>query len=353
MHLRAPPKTSETLSILFPGVEYLHARRFTHLHKLVIELESGDLEKALVNNPEDVHAADIDGWTPLHWAARRGNTRALRLLLAHGADPLQTTKNEERNALHLSAQGNSVACVKHLLQYRQDNTVVNIESKDGYGRSPLLVAAGYNCAAATAKLVEKGAEINTTDSFGEPSLFSAVYENAHETITLMLNAGADYKLKTKFGNTVLHFAANESDTESLILLTRARMRGVDTMAKNDDGLTARDLAATRYHATGDFMTLFDRLIASIKENVEDFEARSTLSNTLSGELLTTLCGEEGWSWNDLEDYVWSDTERGVEIDILGQKEQGSNVQYDAQAYEDTLMGTSDSPGYANVVEDMV
>ena len=343
LHLRAPPRISETFSVLFPGTEYLQERKFTRLHRLVIELESGDLDKEIMDNPESVHTADIDGWTPLHWAARRGNIRALTLLLAYGADPLQGTENENRNALHLAAQGNSVSCVQHLLQYRRGNTFVDIECKDGYGRSPLLVAAGYNCAAATAKLIEKGADINTTDSFGEPSLFSAIYENAHETITLMLNAGTDYTVKTKFGNTVLHFAANESDTESLILLTRARMRGVDTMAKNDDGLTASDLAAARDRAPAEFMMLFDRLIASIEENAEDFEARSTLSNTSSG----------AESWKDFEDTVWFDAEKGVSEDILEQKEQRSIVQYDAQAYEYTTMGTSDSPGYANVVDDMV
>ena len=312
LHLRAPPKISETFSILFPGTEFLQERKFTRLHSIVIGLEAGDVEKELQSAPQSVHAVDIDGWTPLHWAARRGNHYALMLLLAHSADPLHVTENESRNALHLAAQGNSVPCVQHLLQYRLGNTVLDIEGRDGYGNTALRISAGYNCAAATAKLIQLGANLNATDNFGEPPLLSAVYENAHETITLMLNSGVDYTLKTKFGNTILHFAANESDSETLSLLTRARMRGVDTTAKNVDGLTASELAAARDRAPPNFMALFDKLVASISDDDDEIEARSITSHTST----------EAGSWKSMEDSIWFDAEQGANEDIL-EKEQES------------------------------
>ena len=315
LHLRAPPKISEAFSTLFPGTELLHERSFTRLHRVVIELEVGDIEKELLASPADGHAADIDGWTPLHWAARRGNYHALVHLLFYGADPLRTIKNECRNSLHLAAQGNSASCIQHLLA----NTIVDTECKDGYGRTALLVASGYNCAAAAAKLIQLGADIDTTDAFGEPSLFSAVYENAHEVITLLLNSGVDYTRKTTYGNTILHFAANESDPESLILLTRARMRGVDTTAKNSDGLTAVDLAAARNRAPPDFLTLFNRLIASIDEDADEFEANSARSWTSPG----------AESWKDLEDLTWYDAEQGVSEDIKEQHRTDNGSEHSA------------------------
>ena len=312
LHLRGPPKISETFSVLFPGTEFLQERKFTRLHRIVIGLEAGDIEKELQSVPQSVHAIDIDGWTPLHWAARRGNHYALALLLAHNADPLRVTENESRNALHLAAQGNSVQCVQHLLQYRQGNTILDIEGRDCYGNTALRISAGYNCAAVTAKLIQLGADLNTRDNFGEPPLLSAVYENAHETITLLLNAGVDYTLKTKFGNTILHFAANESDCETLILLTRAKMRNVDITTKNVDGLTASELAAARDRAPPNFMALFDRLVASISDEDDDIEARSMLSHTST----------EAGSWKSMEDSVWFDAEQGAHEDIL-EKEQMS------------------------------
>ena len=314
LHLRAPPKISEKFSVLFPGTEFLQERKFTRLHRLVIGLEEGDIEKELKSAPQSVHAADIEGWTPLHWAARRGNHHALTLLLAHRADPLRVTDNESRNALHLAAQGNSVQCVQHLLQYRLGNTVLDIEGRDGYGNTALRTSAGYNCAAAAAKLIQLGANLNATDNFGEPPLLSAVYENAHETITVLLNAGVDYTLKTKFGNNILHFAANESDFETITLLTRAKMRGVDTTAKNVDGLTASDLAAARDRAPPNFPVLFDRLVASIDDDEADFEARSMMSYNST----------EAGSWKSFEDTVWFDAEQGALEDIEEQEQKGES-----------------------------
>lgn len=155
--------------------------------------------------------------------------------------------------------------------------MLDIESKD-YGNIALRILAGYNCAAATAKLIQLGANLNATDHFAEPPLLSAVYENAHETIILMINAGADYTLKTKFGNTILHFAANESDPETLTLLTRVMMRGVNPTAKNVDGLTASDLAAARDRPPPNFAALFDRLVASVGLEDDVMEARSVISH---------------------------------------------------------------------------
>ncbi|XP_067006368.1 ankyrin repeat domain-containing protein 40 [Anabrus simplex] len=43
---------------------------------------------------------EINGWTPLHWAAKRGHKAIVNLLLVHGADPtVITNKNETPAAL--------------------------------------------------------------------------------------------------------------------------------------------------------------------------------------------------------------------------------------------------------------
>ncbi|XP_014241188.1 ankyrin repeat domain-containing protein 40-like [Cimex lectularius] len=40
----------------------------------------------------------INGWTPLHWAAKRGRTEIVKLLLENGADPTITTEKGETAA---------------------------------------------------------------------------------------------------------------------------------------------------------------------------------------------------------------------------------------------------------------
>ncbi|PSN42668.1 hypothetical protein C0J52_13029 [Blattella germanica] len=58
----------------------------------------GDIEgvEELINKGINVNAKhDINGWTPLHWAAKRGHKAIVSLLLSHGADTTAiTTKGE-------------------------------------------------------------------------------------------------------------------------------------------------------------------------------------------------------------------------------------------------------------------
>lgn len=214
----------ESFSLLFSGTEFVEERRFTRLHRLVIGLEIGSPEQELLETPQSVHALDLDGWTPLHWASRCGNYRAMCLLLEHGADPQQGTTTEERNALHLAAQSNSASCVQSLLQYRRGNLFLDIDSLDIYGNTTLRLSASHNCAATTATLIKPGANLNIGERFGETPLQGAVFENAHEAITQLLTAGADYTLKTISGNTIMHWAANEADQKTLKILSEAQMR---------------------------------------------------------------------------------------------------------------------------------
>ncbi len=271
----------------------------------MIGLETGSLEQELTEIPESVQALDLDGWTPLHWASRCGNYGAMCLLLEHGADPHQGTTIEKRNALHLAAQSNSAPCVQRLLQYRRGNLFLDIDGLDSYGNTPLRLSACHNCAATTATLIQHGANLNIGERFGETPLQGAVFENAHEAITQLLTAGADYTLKTIFGNTIMHWAANEADPQTLKLLSEAQMRGVDVDAKNADGITATELAATRCEQDEALRASFERLVNSLShEQDEDEELGSFVSGT---------SGEE--SWRSVEDIIWHEAD-GIDEETI-------------------------------------
>ena len=296
----------EAFSPLFPGTEFIQERRFTRLHRLVIGLETGFLEQELIESPQSVHALDLDGWTPLHWASRCGNYRAMCLLLEHGADPHQGTRNDKRNALHLAAQSNSAPCVQRLLQYRRGNLLLDIDGSDSYGSTPLRLSACLNSAATTATLIQHGANLNIGERFGETPLQGAVFENAHEVITHLMTAGADYTLKTIFGNTIMHWAANEADQQTLKILSEAKMRGVDVDAKNADGITAIELAAMRCKHDETLRSSFERLVNSLSdEQDEEEELASFVSGTSSEE-----------SWKSVEDVVWHEADWAAETDVL-------------------------------------
>ena len=302
LHLRAPPNISEALSVLFPDTGYLQDRRFTELHKIVIQLSSRDIKQELLQESSSIDARDIDGWTPLHWAARRGNLSALETLLLQGADFTAVTGNENRTALHIAAQANSLPCVRALLQFRRGNKVLDIDGKDCYGGTPLWVAAHDNCPAAIAALIQHGANIDAVDYDEEPPIHSAVSQNSHEAITQLLQAGCDYTQKTKQGNSILHYAANDSDAQTIALLTKARLRGVE-LDCNGEGLRAVELASARTTGTtDDWKLLFERLMDSITDL--RFDARSVTSMTSGGE-----------SWKSFEDATWEEAEWAANEDI--------------------------------------
>ena len=62
----------------------------------------------------DLEAADGDGMTPLHYAARRGNTKIVSLLVEAGVDVDAKTPDEE-TALYLAVYHRATSCVEVLL----------------------------------------------------------------------------------------------------------------------------------------------------------------------------------------------------------------------------------------------
>ncbi|KAF4981976.1 hypothetical protein FZEAL_2322 [Fusarium zealandicum] len=303
LHLKAPPELAEAYAVLFPGAEYLQERRFTHIHKLVIGLESDNLEDSLAIDDSLVNERDIDGWTPLHWAARRGNSYAVAVLLEHGADPFVVTENEKRGPLHLAAQSTSALCVNQLLQHRRGNKVLDIDQKDAYGCTPLRVAAQYNSSGTTAFLIKAGADLNEGENFGEGPLLSAVAENNVETATLLLRAGADYTAKTHAGNTILHLVANVGEITMVNILVKAHMHGLDLDARNSDGHTPAEKVEMRDEVPRGFHRAWDQLMQSVLDR--DFDAGSWAATPASGNT----------SWYSFEEMNWYEAEAVIQEDV--------------------------------------
>src|ERR1700738_2618586 len=79
---------------IFTDRECLEEMGFTRIHKLILELECGDLVATLAFADLDaINTPDFGGRTPLSWAAQRGDLKSLTLLLDHGADPNIVTPN--------------------------------------------------------------------------------------------------------------------------------------------------------------------------------------------------------------------------------------------------------------------
>ncbi|KAI9723558.1 MAG: hypothetical protein M1828_004154 [Chrysothrix sp. TS-e1954] len=262
---RVCARAAEVYSVVIAKASHLQERYFSQLHELILDLKEGDVEEEILAHPSTMHARDIYGWTPLHWASRRGDVTNTALLLKHGADPFMKTLDDQCNPVHLAARGNSPGVIRICLAHTYKGRRLDIDDWDHRARTALRIGSSNNCVAAAALLIELGSEVDNADRQNETSLLSCVYENAHDSIPVIIKAGASPKAFTKSGNSILHFAANESDLTTLALLTNAQLEDVDIGMISMDGFTARELAASRIGAPPGFLEAFDRLIASIEE----------------------------------------------------------------------------------------
>ena len=152
----------------------------------------------------DIGARDTDGRTPLHHAVRHGRLDVVAALLA--------------------ADG-------------------NLDARDNYGLTPLLLAAEENASAElVAALLNAGASVGARMDDGSTPLFLAARRNEHpEVVTALLDAGADIDAQRDDGSTPLHLAAQHSEHPEVVAALVGA--GADVNAQRDDGLTPLHMAA--------------------------------------------------------------------------------------------------------------
>lgn len=86
--------------------------------------------------------------------------------------------------------------------------------------------------------ITEGADINAKDDYGHTALIVAIHFNRLEIAKLLIDSGADLNIKYKYDNTALITATYNSALVSLLIGSKA-----DVNAKNEDGSTALILAA--------------------------------------------------------------------------------------------------------------
>jgi ankyrin repeat protein len=259
---------------------------------------------------DEVNAVDEEGKTALCWAVLRGDRPFVQALLDAGADPNISDYNNdtplalcthgttpelmnmliERGAkftpnlrsytpLHKAAfRQNSVEYMKPLFDARFDFDV-NGEA-DG-SDAPLCMAAWNDNEVAAAFLLDKGAKIDQPDETGVTPLFDALKFGCYKVLELLLQRGADMNFKSPNGRTLLHHLAEFGKNEAIdrIRAYSSGMGNVDVEARNEDGLTAAEIAGQRQYASTVFLTRFMGLLHTVKHSHEEFESEKSWDST--------------------------------------------------------------------------
>lgn len=142
-----------------PGLGYhtITDKSFTRLHKCILGLTCETIETVLPTCTDEIDAVDSLARSALHLASYQGNSKAIQLLLAQGANP---------------------------------------DIKDQYGKSPLHIVAALGSYSATKALIDGGADLEVRDQFESTPLHHASIMGYHNIVELLVDSGSDIDATT-------------------------------------------------------------------------------------------------------------------------------------------------------------
>ncbi|KAM0420369.1 hypothetical protein ACHAPT_011788 [Fusarium lateritium] len=181
---------------------YPQAFGFDGLHRLYQKSTQAIYReiKAALSQGQTVDKQDVFSWTPLHYAAAKGNPGAARRLLHNEAD-VNARDLVDWTPLHYACQRGNTRVVHELLQAHADLNLFGVD-----GVTPFHCAAMGGCTDAARSLLRAGAAPDTTDNAGNTWLHWAAYHGRAKFMVDMKPEG-EINLRNNNGRSPLHIAS--------------------------------------------------------------------------------------------------------------------------------------------------
>ena len=183
-------------------------------------------------------------FNPLHWAASNGNLKMMKILLESselGNVDINCLNNYDNTPLNLACQKNHLDVVKYLIQRGANVLTVGV-----FGFIPLHWAAENGSVQIAQELFIAAAaviDINTKDKKGATPLHVACEYNRLEMVKWLLKRGADPTIIDELNGTPLHWAARDGNLKIVqTLFTLSSISNVGINILNREGDTALHLA---------------------------------------------------------------------------------------------------------------
>ena len=279
---------------LFPENDNLiEDREFSRLHKAVLKLEHCDLEQEVKAYSSILDSTDTDGFTPLIWAARRGDRKAIWTLVKAGAD-VNFQTNYGASALYYTVKFCDLESVKALLNAGANPCLVNkwghsplhhvryatpsltemvaslidagidLNIKDSCGLTPLHTSTFNNNVEAARAFLDHGANINALDNDRDSVLSQCLLLGSNDVAELLLSRGATCTSWDSMCNSILHLAALSGNLKTIEILYRAKLHTVDPDAVSRQGQTALQIAKARVSKAEGFVEKLQELLMDIR-----------------------------------------------------------------------------------------
>ena len=231
-----------------------------------------DAMRPLIAAKADANAKDNQGRTALMAAASSGEATAVEALLTAGADVRAEDASSETAMTYAAAEGHAAAVTALqkrgarageteliLASGRCNAAVVRALLSSGMsvetpaaGTSPLIVAAGGNCADVVDLLIARGANLNAKNNDGWTPLIKAASAGHTEIVERLLAKGADMSVADPLGRTAWMYAAmaNRTEMAELFRKTRASQSGPVRIDVTSASLKEGEPMSREYTADG-------------------------------------------------------------------------------------------------------
>lgn len=129
-------------------------------------------------NPEMIKNVDALGWTPIHYAAFRGNLEATRVLMQWDSSASYILDNSGMSALHVAAYAGHTKVMEELIRWRPDICDL-VDDKGQTALHAAVLGARVKVVEYILKTPKLAAIINEADKDGNTPLhLAAIQQNA-------------------------------------------------------------------------------------------------------------------------------------------------------------------------------
>lgn len=163
--------------------------------------------KILLATGVQVNFRDATDKTALFWAAKKGHSACLVLLVDHGADI--NAECDGQTPLVVAIRKNRVTCTKILLE---KGAIIDPPNSNDMG-VPMEEAIFNNRVKCLSLLIENGAKVNSRDRQGYTPLHQAANFGSVECVTILLKNGADVNAKSLDNKSPFDVAREKNKTD--------------------------------------------------------------------------------------------------------------------------------------------
>ena len=156
-------------------------RRDTPLH-LVVEIKNRAVFQEIVSICSDLAPQNINGETPLHYAAGKGNLPASEYLFNNVKDKNPATKYLRRTPLHIAAGRGHLEVYQMMIKHPK----IKKNPMDSKGQTPLHLAAKNGHFQMCKFIIENVSEANLIDNNGHTPLQLATKNGRSSIVNLLI-----------------------------------------------------------------------------------------------------------------------------------------------------------------------